>query len=173
MYMEISGKLSLSKDLARLCPSCSEVILIQIFYRAIQRDPEIYPEPESFRPDRWLEPSFPTFREPLTKYPSIQNFSVFGFGRRVCPGMHIAERSLFIQVATIAWACTMSPKMDESGKPIAIPWFDFTEGINIQPKTFPFDLKPRSGAKSKFVTESWIEARDGNKRETEIISRPL
>jgi hypothetical protein len=82
--------------------------------------------------------------------------------------MHIAERSLFIEVASISWACTLSCKVDESGKQIALPWYDFTKGFNVQPKTFPFDLKPRSAAKARFVADNWIEACKSNKRESSV-----
>ncbi|KAG1888963.1 uncharacterized protein F5891DRAFT_1199019 [Suillus fuscotomentosus] len=31
-------------------------------------------------------------------------FFTFGFGRRVCPGQHVANRSIFINTAVILWA---------------------------------------------------------------------
>jgi hypothetical protein len=55
--------------------------------------------------------------------------------------------------------------MDKHGKPIALAWYDFTKGFNVQPNTFPFDIKPRSAAKSKFIADSWMEARNSNERE--------
>jgi cytochrome P450 len=48
---------------------------------AIHRDPSLYPDPEIFKPNRWLEAKYPTFREPLTQFPNITNYSSFGFGR--------------------------------------------------------------------------------------------
>jgi cytochrome P450 len=40
-------------------------------YRAIARDPEMYPDPEEFKPERWLDPQYPTYKGPLTAYPTL------------------------------------------------------------------------------------------------------
>ncbi|KAI0371500.1 CyP450 monooxygenase [Pilatotrama ljubarskyi] len=55
----------------------------------ISRDPEEYPDPEEFRPERFLEDNA---RDPVA--------FVFGNGRRICPGRHFADASLFIIVAS-------------------------------------------------------------------------
>jgi len=107
---------------------------------AIHREESLYPSPEQFIPDRWLDPSYPTYREPLSTYPNIQNFSAFGFGRRICPGINIAERNLNIQVAMIAWACEI--KEVEGKRP---PEYDYTRGFNVQPRWFDFELVARQG----------------------------
>ncbi|EIW84580.1 cytochrome P450 [Coniophora puteana RWD-64-598 SS2] len=70
---------------------------------AISRDSTAYPNPDSFLPSRWLEspttspPSSPKLRTDL-------RFFTYGFGRRVCPGQHVANRSLFLNLALIFWA---------------------------------------------------------------------
>ena len=38
---------------------------------AFLRNPQKYPDPENFRPERWLEADWPTFQDPLTMYPTI------------------------------------------------------------------------------------------------------
>ena len=48
---------------------------------AIHREEKLYPDADKFNPDRFLDPKYPTYREPLTQYPNVQNFSSFGFGR--------------------------------------------------------------------------------------------
>ncbi|KAK4545451.1 hypothetical protein LTR36_002801 [Oleoguttula mirabilis] len=122
---------------------------------AIHREEALYPDPETFKPDRWLEPKYPTYREPLTQYPNLQNYSSFGFGRRICPGMHIAERSLNILVARIAWACDIKKKTGSDGKQVEVPLYDYVSGFNVQPKWFAFDLSARSEERWQVVKEAY------------------
>jgi cytochrome P450 len=60
----------------------------------ILRDPALYPEPDLFKPERFLSPDG-TLRED----PALT--SVFGFGKRICPGRHFADASIFIFIATL------------------------------------------------------------------------
>lgn len=127
---------------------------------AIHRDPELYPSPDSFRPERWLSADFPsTYREPLTKFPNLQNYSCFGFGRRICPGQNIAERSLNILTARIAWAVTLRRKTDAKGNDLPLPLYDYTKGFNVQPKHFDFDVVSRSPERAEQMVKAFEEAR--------------
>ena len=97
---------------------------------SIHREEALYPEPEEFKPDRWLEKGWPTYKEPLDTHPNLQNFSAFGFGRRICPGQNIAERSLYILIARIAWGCDIS-KAVKDGKVVTPPSYDYVTGFNV------------------------------------------
>ncbi|KAH7922017.1 cytochrome P450 [Leucogyrophana mollusca] len=63
---------------------------------AITRDPDVFPDPETFDPQRWLTKDG-AFREDLRAF-------TYGFGRRVCPGQHVANRSIYINLALLLWS---------------------------------------------------------------------
>ena len=125
---------------------------------AIHRDPELYPDPDDFNPSRWLEPKYPTYREPLSQYPSIKDYSAFGFGRRICAGQEIAEMSLNLLAARIAWACDFGKKKNKDGSEVEVPLYDYTPGFNVQPKPFVFDLKARSETKTRIIEATMRDA---------------
>ncbi|ELU39069.1 cytochrome P450 [Rhizoctonia solani AG-1 IA] len=68
-------------------------------------DPDVYPNPESFNPDRF-------YQKATSPAPG------FGWGRRICPGQYIAEASLFIAVASMLAAFTIKKARDENGREI-------------------------------------------------------
>lgn len=123
---------------------------------AILRDEDIYPEPDSLRPERWLEPGFPTYREPLTTFPNLKRFAGFGHGRRICPGLEVSEKSLFLQVSSLYWACSIRRVKDASGREVEVPWYDFT-GVSIAtPRRFCFAVEERKAGSLKMMEEAAV-----------------
>ncbi|KAK7052946.1 hypothetical protein VNI00_004266 [Paramarasmius palmivorus] len=78
---------------------------------AILHDEEIYIDPFKFSPERYFKPGSRVFDETV-KDPT---FAVFGFGRRICPGRHMAYASIWIAVASILKTFDISKKVDEKG----------------------------------------------------------
>ncbi|KAG2043714.1 hypothetical protein BDR03DRAFT_939713, partial [Suillus americanus] len=61
----------------------------------------------------------------------------FGYGRRICPGRHFAELSLWAAIASILSTVRITKAKDSEGKEIpVIP--EYTTGLSIQPKPFAF-----------------------------------
>lgn len=67
---------------------------------AIGRDPEYFPDGDSFRPERYM----PGEERDKIMGGLGKGHTSFGHGRRICPGLHLAERSLAISIAQIFWA---------------------------------------------------------------------
>lgn len=81
-------------------------------------DPEVYPNPEQFDPDR--------FGRQDSEMNKVYDL-VFGFGRRACPGMHFAQGTLFAIVATTLATCDVLPGLDENGSEV-IPGTGYENG---------------------------------------------
>lgn len=80
-------------------------------------DEKIWPEPFKFSPERYLGPD--RQRDPRQV--------CFGYGRRICPGMYLAEAALSMTVAMTLAAFNITNAVDANGAPI-IPKHENTSG---------------------------------------------
>ncbi|KAF8269896.1 cytochrome P450 [Lactarius quietus] len=113
-----------------------------VFYNswAILHNPETYPEPLKFKPERFLDPaSRPPFPE-----------AGFGFGRRKCPGRHLALEAVWITIASMVAAFDFLPETDADGRP-APPVPEFIILVAYGPKPFKCTIRPRSSATREAV----------------------
>ncbi|TCD69790.1 hypothetical protein EIP91_006327 [Steccherinum ochraceum] len=97
---------------------------------SIMRDPDVFPDPDVFKPSRWVAPNG-RLRDDLKHFD-------FGFGRRVCPGIHVAERSMAMTTTQLLWAFSLS--QDPSAP---IDTSAFTEGGIVHPLPFKVKFTPR------------------------------
>ncbi|KAF8888758.1 cytochrome P450 [Infundibulicybe gibba] len=92
--------------------------------------------------------------------PRMQPFDLpFGFGRRICPGMHLALNSLFINIARVLWAFDVLPQLDDKGQPILPDPDHFTNGFNSKPVSFDCRLVPRSPKTVECIESGWQAAK--------------
>ncbi|KAJ7052152.1 cytochrome P450 [Mycena amicta] len=104
---------------------------------ALLNDKDVYPDPEAFKPERFVldgKPN-PEIRDPET--------AAFGFGRRICPGKHLATTSIFISVASILATLKIEKCVDEHGNTIE-PTYDYFPGLISTPLPFKCSITPRS-----------------------------
>lgn len=102
----------------------------------IHRDESYYgPDVENFHMDRWL-----TEDGQLKK--DMKHFQ-YGFGRRICPGLHVANNSVLINSALLLWSFDIRQKLDAKGKPIPIDTDAFTNTANTHPLKFEATFTPR------------------------------
>ncbi|QKX58214.1 uncharacterized protein TRUGW13939_05335 [Talaromyces rugulosus] len=127
----------------------------------IHREKQLYPDGDEFDPERWLDMWYSsTYEHPTAKYPTIRRFSAFGIGRRICPGYDVAERALFIQIASLEWACRIKKKKTVNGEEIALPLYEYSSGVTSQPLNFQFDVEPYEARRVEVLKNAWEEAID-------------
>ena len=81
--------------------------------RAILHNPALYPDPETFRPERFLNEDG-TFQDD----PAIS--LAFGAGKRICPGRHLVDATLFIVTACLLSVFNVTKARDEHGHEIPV-----------------------------------------------------
>jgi cytochrome P450 len=108
------------------------------------RDPRAYPNPSKFDPERYIASEG---REPQQDPRTI----AFGFGRRICPGLHLADASLFISCA-MSLAVFSTSKAVENGVEIT-PVLDNTPGTISHPMPYKCSIKPRSAKAIQLIQQ--------------------
>ncbi|CAI7607955.1 unnamed protein product [Penicillium pancosmium] len=140
---------------------------------AIGMDPKRHPNPRVFNPDRYKD-DFQSFGDAAANPdPSKRDAFTFGAGRRICPGIHVAERSLFLGMAGILWAFTIKPAKDSHGNEI-IPDADrLTQGFVCMPEPFPASITPRSKEREAMIIKEWKVQEDLLDSEKQWFNSPM
>ncbi|KAH7194512.1 cytochrome P450, partial [Fusarium oxysporum] len=124
----------------------------------IHMDPERHPNPRQFNPDRYRDDFQSLADAAANPDASKRDQFTFGAGRRICPGIHVAERSLFLGISRILWAFNIKPTVDKNGKPVLPDPDKLTQGFVCMPEEFPARIIARSEEKKAQVIESWKKA---------------
>lgn len=114
-------------------------------------DPQVYLDPSAFDPERFLGPR----NEPDPAG------TVFGHGRRTCPGKFVADMSLFWTISRILAVLDIRKAVDEHGVPIEAQR-QFLPGLVAHPAKFAFDISARSPAHAKLAEEVGINSHLGS-----------
>ncbi|KAL0075873.1 hypothetical protein J3Q64DRAFT_1773125 [Phycomyces blakesleeanus] len=113
---------------------------------AMHTNPLRYARPEEFIPERFLSypESMATLASGSIKKRDQYNF---GWGRRLCPGIYMAETEMFYNMTRIFHRCNMEPPLDVDGKPIIVDIDAFIDhGITSSPVPYKMRFVPRSEA---------------------------
>jgi cytochrome P450 len=82
-------------------------------FRAILHDPEIYPDPEEFKPERFLNEDGTVRDDPALSL-------AFGVGKRICPGRHVVDAIIFIVASSVLSVFNVTKAKDENGTEIPV-----------------------------------------------------
>ncbi|KAJ2900066.1 cytochrome P450 [Zalerion maritima] len=126
-----------------------------------------YPDPETYNPARYLSPEYPTYQEPLSRYPNFREgvgMHTFGWGRRTCLGQNMVDDEMFCAAAGVLWAFDMDRKRCQAtGKVVEFDDQATNSNVILEPLPFPMEIKPRSDKRAALVLENYGKVRDGLK----------
>ncbi|KAI9282570.1 cytochrome P450 [Sporodiniella umbellata] len=74
-----------------------------------------YNEPEKFNPERFMNDSRSIYSSSKSAVDTREVFN-FGWGRRMCPGIYLAENETFSWLCHIAARCTIEPTISSNGE---------------------------------------------------------
>ncbi|KAI8100208.1 cytochrome P450 [Halteromyces radiatus] len=82
-------------------------------------NPDVYPDPETFKPERFLN-NTRTMSSSANGNVNQRDLFIFGWGRRICPGIYLAEVEMFHIFVRIFANASIAPPLDGDGKEVPI-----------------------------------------------------
>ncbi|EGO03750.1 hypothetical protein SERLA73DRAFT_119400 [Serpula lacrymans var. lacrymans S7.3] len=101
---------------------------------AMSHNEDKYPDSDEFKPERFFMPDGKLNNDNVS--------FVFGFGRRVCIGRHIADATVWAAIVSILAAFSITKAKDEQGNDIEV-------SPQCHPLPYPCRIEPRSGMSSE------------------------
>ena len=120
-------------------------------------DPTLHESPETFNPSRYLNKPLSAAEYFSTTDPYDRDHFTYGAGRRICPGVHVAERSLYINIVRTLWGFNILKAIDESGN-IIEPSTKLMPGFFTVPEPFKARVVVRSPKHEKVIRQTFRQA---------------
>jgi cytochrome P450 len=122
-------------------------------------DEAVFPHAHEFIPERWLDNP-------------DQPFSIFGYGRRVCPGKRLAQDSLFIVCSRILWAYNIGHVYKDGERVSVDPW-DVTFKTTAQPAPIAASFTVRTPQHQRIIQIEWKHAEKDSYVVLDLIRREV
>ncbi|KZP23292.1 cytochrome P450 [Athelia psychrophila] len=103
---------------------------------AVLNDELVYPDPFTFNPDRFMKDGN---LDALARDPE----AAFGYGRRICPGRHVARGTIWLNISCILACFNIEKPLDAHGNAIE-PSVKYISDLLRHPEPFECRIKPRS-----------------------------
>ncbi|KDR82192.1 hypothetical protein GALMADRAFT_276748 [Galerina marginata CBS 339.88] len=123
---------------------------------AIHHDENVYPNPDEFRPERYLEADGVT---PIS-FPNTKDHGhlTYGLGRRSCIGYTVANNALKLNAASVVFAFNINPVINAQGKKVSPDPNDLLdEGLAVRPMPFDCSITPRSKRRAEMIEAAFSQ----------------
>lgn len=113
-----------------------------------------FPNPDTFDPDHYLGVTKLAPELASAADYNARDHYGYGSGRRMCPGIHLAERNLFLGISKLLWGFSISPGRDDDGnvvEPDVTSETGYSEGFLVCAHPFKCDIEVRSDTRSQAI----------------------
>jgi len=115
---------------------------------------QLYPEPEAFKPERFLNEDGSSRDDPMISL-------AFGAGRRICPGRHFVDAELFVVAASVLSVFNVTKAKDENENeneiPVVAPDPELVQpDVAIFPPQFECFITPRDKLAENLIRASTL-----------------
>ncbi|RXW11946.1 hypothetical protein EST38_g13909, partial [Candolleomyces aberdarensis] len=105
---------------------------------AVAHDPAVYgPNPGKFDPSRFMNASQTEINPDMP-----MGYETFGYGRRVCPGLHIGVESVWLMIVSVLAVFDVKSAVD--GELEGNQFWKYTSGLLSHPYPFKLRIVPRN-----------------------------
>ncbi|KIW98747.1 uncharacterized protein Z519_00410 [Cladophialophora bantiana CBS 173.52] len=136
------------------------VVFVNVW--GLHHDETKFPDSDTFDPDHYkgriaLSSEYANSAD----YENRDHYG-FGNGRRLCPGIHLADRNLWHAISKLLWAFNFEKKIDpQTGKLVALDTTvetGYREGLTMCPYEFPCKTTIRSETRRQVILKDLKEA---------------
>jgi cytochrome P450 len=123
----------------------------------MQHDAARFARPEVFDPAHYAGFTRPASALALEADPAKRDHYGYGSGRRLCPGIHLGERNLWVGIAKLLWAfeiCAVEGEMPDTDAVTG-----YCEGFLVCAKDFKCRIRVRSEERRKTIVREFEEAK--------------
>jgi cytochrome P450 len=122
-----------------------------------------FANPSVFDPDHYLGVTKLAPELAASPDPELRDHYGYGSGRRLCPGIHLAERNLFLGIAKLLWAFDIKPGKDSDVD--VDPVTAYSEGFLTCAHPYGCEVEVRSEGRKETILREFKRA------EEEIFSK--
>jgi len=127
----------------------------------LHMDPTVHPNPSAFIPERFAAHPSLAPEYAAGDWQKRDHYG-YGVGRRICPGIHLAERNMFLSIAKLLWAFRFEELTGADGKVVPCdedPMTGYQQGFLYCAKGYGCKPVLRSEEVRKTVTREFEEAK--------------
>ncbi|KAF5695700.1 cytochrome P450 monooxygenase [Fusarium mundagurra] len=133
--------------------------VVMLNWWAIHYDDNRWEDLDTYDLTRFLSDPYTSAESVNLSDGNLRDYFAYGAGRRICSGMHLAQNSLFINMACTLWAFNIKRAKDEEGKEIE-PVIATEPGFLNVPARFQAVFEPWSKKHADIVEKEWLEAKE-------------